>query len=110
MTDDSNRRRSARIKTRFESLYSAGRYEGAGVLSEISFSGARVEGASLKPELGKELRIYVFVQPVCPFEVIGRVVRHTEEGFAIEFDNLSDDVRRLIEDASAMVGLPDASN
>ena len=101
--DDSERRRTARIQTRFESLYSAGRSEGTGVLSDISYSGALISGASLHPEIGKRLRIYVFVQPVAPFELAGTVVRHTEDGFAIEYEADSDELKRFVDDAAALV-------
>ncbi len=103
--ESSNRRRAGRIPTQFESLYSAGRCEGTGILTDISFTGAMIEGASLKPEIGKALRIYVFVQPVSPFEIVGTVVRHSEQGFAIEYPSLSDEVRRLVEDAAAIVNV-----
>jgi hypothetical protein len=102
-SENSNRRRDGRVTTRFESLYSAGRSEGTGTLSDISYSGAMVVGASLKPEVGKQLRIYVFVQPVAPFELVGTVVRHTEDGFAIEYPMVSEEIRRFVDDAAAIV-------
>jgi len=104
-----NRRRSGRIQTRFESLYSAGRYEGTGVLADVSYTGALVEGASLKPDIGKPLRLYVFVQPVAPFELVGTVVRHTDNGFAIEYPTLSEETRRFIDDAAAIVRVRERS-
>jgi hypothetical protein len=100
-----NRRRDGRVQTQFESLYSAGRSEGTGVLSDISYSGALIEGVSLKPEIGKPLRIYVFVQPVAPFELVGTVVRHTKTGFAIEYPTPSEAVRRFVDDAAAIVNV-----
>ncbi len=103
--DDGNRRRGGRVPTQFESLYSAGRSEGTGTLADISYSGALIEGASMKPEIGKDLRIYVFVQPVAPFELVGTVVRHTEAGFAIEYPAVSDEVRRFVDDAAAIVNV-----
>ena len=107
-TPAADRRRSGRIQTRFELLYSAGRNEGTGTLADISYSGAMIEGATLKPELGKHLRLYVFVQPVAPFEVVGTVVRHTENGFAISYPTLSEEVRRLVDDAAAIVSVPES--
>ena len=101
-----NRRREGRVTTRFESLISTGRTEGTGVLADISRAGALVEESTLKPEIGKPIRLYVFVQPVAPFEVVGTVVRHTESGFAIEYGDLSDEVRRLVYDAGAMLTKP----
>jgi hypothetical protein len=101
-----NRRRDDRVQTRFESLYSAGRSEGTGILTDVSYSGAMIVGTTDKPEIGKPLRIYVFVQPVAPFELVGTVVRHTEDGFAIEYPTLSEETRRFIDDAAAVVGTP----
>jgi hypothetical protein len=103
MENEGNRRRDGRVQTRFESLYSAGRSEGTGTLADISYSGAMIVGASTKPDIGKPLRVYVFVQPVAPFELVGTVVRHTEEGFAIEYPTLSEDTRRFVDDAAAIV-------
>jgi hypothetical protein len=100
-----NRRAQGRVQTRFESLYSAGRSEGTGTLSDISYSGALVEGASLAPEIGKTLRLYVFIQPVAPFELVGEVVRHTERGFAISFHDMSDEVKRFVDDIAAVVNV-----
>ena len=73
-----NKRGEGRVRTQFETLYSAGRAEGAGILADISYSGALIAEASLRPDIGDKLRLYVFVQPVSPFELIGNVVRHTE--------------------------------
>ena len=102
--DSLDRRRGARVKTRFESLYSTGPAEGTGMLADISYSGAQIVGASLKPEVDKPLRIYVFVQPVAPFELSGEVVRHSQDqGFAIEFKELSSELRALVDDAAAIV-------
>ena len=104
-----NRRSEGRVRTQFETLYSAGRTEGAGILADISYSGARIEEASLRPEVGDKLRLYVFVQPVAPFELIGSVVRVTEDGFAIEYELSDPDVRRLVDDAAAIVTTPSRS-
>ncbi len=104
MANEGNRRRDGRVQTRFESLYSAGRGEGTGTLADISYSGAMIEESSLQPEVGRELRLYVFVQPVAPFELIGKVVRVTEHGFAIEYEKIEDpEIRRFVDDAAAIV-------
>ena len=78
--------------------------EGAGVLTDISYSGARLESSSLTPELGTKVRLYVFVQPVSPFELVGEVVRTSPGGFAIAYQIESPDVRRLVDDVAALVG------
>jgi hypothetical protein len=97
-----NKRRSARIKTRFETLHSSG----VGILTDISYSGAMLEKSEVKPEIGSEVRLFVFLQPVDPLQLVGRVVRHTDEGFAIDFKDLDPDVRRFVDDAAAIVTAP----
>ena len=102
------KRKEPRFKTCFDALYSDCKTEGAGVLADISYSGARIENASLRPEVGTCVRFYVFVQPVLPFELIGHVVRVTENGFAIEYDVSNPEVRRLVDDVAAIVAAPQA--
>ncbi|MBW2268650.1 MAG: PilZ domain-containing protein [Deltaproteobacteria bacterium] len=96
-------RKSPRFRTRFDTLYGAGAAEGAGILTDISHSGARLEGVSLWPELGLEVRLYVFIQPVAPFELVGRIVRKTESGFAIVFELENPEIRHLVDDVAALV-------
>jgi hypothetical protein len=97
------RRRNPRLKIRFDTLYSAGAQEGSGVLTEISYTGARIEEVMNPPKEGTLVRIYIFIQPVAPFEIAGHVARASEDGFAIHYDNFDDDVRGLVDDVSAIV-------
>jgi len=97
------RRRSPRFRARFDALLSTGRQEGAGTLAEISYSGARLDEASIRPEPGSRITLYVFVQPVAPFELQGVVVRHTETGFAVDYDLFDAEIRRLVDDVSALI-------
>ena len=60
-------RRSPRFRTRFDALISAETEEGAGVLAEISYAGARLEDSSINPPLGSRVTLYIFVRPVAPF-------------------------------------------
>jgi hypothetical protein len=100
------RRKDIRFRTRFDALISSGPAEGAGVLVDISYSGARLEESSLRPELGTSVRLYVFIQPVAPFELVGYVTRHTDSGFVILYEVADPDVRRLVDDVSAIVATP----
>ena len=106
MSKSENQRRNLRFKTQFETLYSSERQEGAGTLVDISYSGALMAGASLSPPVGTKLRIYVFVQPVSPIEVIAQVVRVTDNGFAVEYADPGDHIRHLVDDAAAIVSVP----
>lgn len=101
-----NRRRNPRFRARFDALCSAGEREGAGTLADISRSGARLDGASYCPEPGTKVRLYVFVQPVSPFELVGEVVRSDARGFAIRYTELDPAIGRLVDDVAALVSLP----
>jgi len=99
-----DRRNHPRFRTKFDVLCSAGETEGAGTLVNISRSGAQIDGASHSPEIGTKVRLYVFIQPVCPFELAGEVIRADEETFAIRYSNLDPEVGRLVDDVAALVG------
>lgn len=98
-----NRRDHPRFDTRFDALCSTGEREGAGTLLDISRSGARLETSNDVPELGTKVRLYIFVQPVCPFELSGEVVRCEGSTFAIRYDDLDPEVGRLVDDVAALV-------
>ena len=100
-----DRRRSPRFQTRFDTLVSAGAREGAGTLTDISYSGARLEDSSIRPPVGTLVRLYVFVRPVSPFELEGTVSRHTETGFAIDYELFDAEIRRLVDDVTALVSI-----
>jgi hypothetical protein len=102
-----DKRKDPRFRTRFDALYSLERAEGAGVLVDLSYTGARLENASIWPPLDTKVRLYVFIQPVSPFELVGHVVRLTESGFAIEYAVEDPEVRRLVDDVSAIVSAPE---
>ncbi|HME70161.1 MAG TPA: PilZ domain-containing protein [Myxococcota bacterium] len=99
-----DRRRNSRIRTHFETTYSTERQEGSAILANISYSGALLTQASLQPRLGSQVRVYVLLNEDFPFVIVGKVVRHVEGGFAIEYADLSPEVRRLVDDAVAMIG------
>ena len=100
------KRRDTRFSVALNAHYSAGPEEGIGVLSNISYSGALIEDSSVQPTVGAKVRIYVFVEPAdpiapaSPYELVGRVVRHSSSGFAIEYEDPDPEVRELVDDAS----------
>jgi hypothetical protein len=98
-----DRRRNPRFKTHFDTLCSTGDREGAGQLLNISRSGACLGAVSELPEIGAKVRLYIFIQPVCPFELSGEVVRHDGSSFAISYSNLDPEVGRLVDDVAAVV-------
>ncbi|MDX1648535.1 MAG: PilZ domain-containing protein [Myxococcota bacterium] len=106
MSQTTERRRSRRILTRFDALLSSGREEGSGVLADISLNGAAFTDASFAPPPGTLVRAYVFVRPVSPFELVGRVVRREGDAFAIEYEKLEAETQRLVEDVAGLVSVP----
>ena len=101
-----DRRQHPRFKTRFDALCSTGDREGAGALIDISRSGACLGSVADLPQLGAKVRLYIFIRPVCPFELSGEVVRVDESSFAISYSNLDPEVGRLVDDVAALVMSP----
>lgn len=104
-----DRRRSPRIRSRFDALVMAGAREGAGVLADISHSGARLEDCSEQPPVGTRVRLYVFAEPAPAFELEGVVVRHTETGFAIGYELHDAAIRARVDAVSELARTPVAS-
>lgn len=99
-----DRRNHPRFRTKFDVLCSAGETEGAGTLVNISRSGAYLDTSNECPEIGTKVRLYIFIQPVCPFELSGEVVRVDGSSFSIRYSNLDPEVGRLVDDVAALVG------
>ena len=113
MTETMEWRRDNRVAIRLVAHYDIGRMAGTGMLANISYSGALIEDANMEPEVGTPVVLYVYLKPpsafgaATPFELAGDVVRQTPNGFAIEFkDRLDPDVRRMVDDAAAVVTAP----
>lgn len=70
----------------------------------ISRSGALLDTSNEMPEPGTKVRLYIFIQPVCPFELSGEVVRVDGTRFSIRYSNLDAEVGRLVDDVAALVG------
>jgi hypothetical protein len=113
MTATTHPSRDDRISIRLEAHCSVGHFEVVGVLTNISYSGALIEDTSMKPAIGTPIVLYVYLKPpsafeaATPFELTGRIVRHSSTGFAIAHeDNLDPDVRRMVDDATTIVAVP----
>ena len=101
-----NQRRDPRFASDLVTLFAAEEREGSGILSEISYCGARLEKTSLRPQVGSLVTLHVMVPPVAPFSLQSHVARQTETGFAIHTDVFDGAVRRLVDDVSAIVHAP----
>ena len=67
----------------------------------------------MQPEVGTPIILYLFLKPpgafeaATPLKLTGHVVRHNSTGFAIEYEhNFNPKVRRMLDDAAAIVAAP----
>ena len=98
-------RRAPRIKTRLEAYFSSARQEGPAVLADVSSVGALLEQTPSRPRVGASAHMTVFLPNSSQrmlLQVGGQVIRHTEAGFAIEFEMPNPHVYGLLgEDAAS---------
>jgi hypothetical protein len=110
MNEQPEIRSSPRVRTWFETHFSSQRQEGEGVLADVSYTGARLEDTGIRPSIGALAILYVCLpEDTKPFQLEGRVARHTDAGFAIEYEKPDQDTRRGVDRIAEMVGLPQAS-
>jgi hypothetical protein len=110
MTEESEIRSSPRIRTWFETHFSSQRQEGEGVLADVSYTGARVEDTGIQPSIGALAILYVCLpDDPKPLQLEGKVTRHTDAGFAIEYDKPDRDTRCGVDRIAELVGFPEAS-
>ncbi len=102
MTETPDKRHGPRIKTGVTAYFSSEREEGSAVVADISPGGARLEQAEPRPSVGARVRLSLFLPNISKrWQVSGRVVRHTEGGFAIEYERPDPYICDLfIEDAA----------
>ncbi len=110
MADAPNPSRAERVPIRLDTYYAYGRVEGAGVLANISYSGALIEGTPRQPDVGTPIVLHICLHPPSafaassPFELVGRVARHSLTGFAIQCaERVDPALRRMVDDAAALV-------
>ena len=114
MTETTDRRHANRVRISLKAHYSFNGIDGFGVLADVSYSGALIEDISTRPpEIGTPIVVCVYLisphdfEEVTPLELAGHVVRHSLVDFAIEYeDNHDPDVRRMVDDAAAIVAGP----
>ena len=113
MTETTNKRHKNRIPTSLKTYYTFDGVDGVGVLADISYSGALIEGISKRPEIGKSIVLCVYLKSplisgkVLTFELSGVVIRLSSTGFAVEYeDNHEPDVRRMLDAAAAIMAGP----
>ena len=87
MTQQPERRSTPRIATDLSTFFFSAPEEGPAVLANVSPTGALLALAQteLRPRVGASVRLSVILRNQI-LHAMGKVVRQTERGFAIEFD------------------------
>ncbi len=82
----SRRRRGARMRLLHPAFFESSGHQGSATLTEVSYSGARLQVEQAGPLLGEPVRIYVWpTNHAEPFELAGHVVGLRDDGFAVEY-------------------------
>ena len=99
-----------RIGKRLDVLYTSGREEGRGALTEISDSEALLEDTGSAPHLGAGVTVYVSVPNAAEsLKLLGKVSRHTEGGFAIQLEAPSPEIAVFLGEPAAAETIPTGS-
>ena len=92
-----DRRNSGRSRARLDVLVQFEDHESAGMLGDISHSGALVEDCTLLPPVGAAVRLYLFPPVGRAFSLEGTVSRHAEAGFALSYALHDVGLRSLVD-------------
>lgn len=85
------RRGAPRVRLLTRACFYAEDVEGEGTVFDLSVSGARVENASHRLQPGAETRLILALSDDdAPLEASGKVVRETETGFAVCFNQVDE--------------------
>ncbi len=104
MAEVPDRRRAPRIKAALEVYVDSGREEGPAVLADVSSVGALLEQTPSRPRVGASAHMTVFLPNSSQrmlLQIVGHVIRHTEAGFAIEYERNLHVYGLLGEDAAS---------
>jgi hypothetical protein len=96
--------RNARVRTQFECLCASTSRKGEATLVNISYTGALLSQPTLTPPRGDVVIVKLPLPGDRHFHLRGRVARYDSNGFALEFDRMDDEIRRLVDDAAAIGG------
>ncbi len=98
------RRLASRTEVRFAALCRSGLRNGAGVLVNISASGAQLECQSIRPATDSIVTIQFDIpEREAPIKLRGKVVRQTKAGFAVQFLRVTPELLELVGDPSTPV-------
>ena len=110
MTNTARKHRANRFSIPLQVYCSFERVEGVASLVDISYTGALLEDTEMRPKIGTRVSLYMHLsaprasEAATPSELAGVAVRHSSDGFAVEFESSDDPyLRRVVDDAGAIV-------
>ena len=109
MTDATSDSRADHFPIPLKVYCSFGAVAGIASFIDISYSGALLGNTGLRPEVGTRIQFYLHLKPPCaseaskPSELAGVVIRHSSDGFAVEFEESRDPVVREMLGAAAAI-------
>ena len=98
-----NRRDSGRFEADFECLCAGVHQKGSGVIEDISYRGALIGTTRVVPDRGELVGLGLELANLGAVVLIGRMVRLTISGFAIEFDHLDARAKEFVDSVAAIV-------
>ncbi len=91
-------RRAVRLPTRFEVLYATDRENRLGTVTALSRVGAWVETYEERlPPVGADVQLRISATYERQIELAGRVLRHGEKGFAVDFLSATVELLELLD-------------
>ena len=107
---DPRRRRGARTRLEHRAFFESSEHQGSATLTEVSYSGARLQVDRTGPALGESVRIYVWpANHPEPFELAGHVVGLRDDGFTVEYQEPGQAICQWIDSLQAAGATPPAS-
>ena len=110
MTDTTKPPRDDRFPLPLKVHCSFEQLEGFATLTDISYTGALLGNTGLRPKLGTLVKLCLYLKPPRasetskPSELVGVVIRHSSDGFAVVFEDSRDpDMRRMVDSVAALV-------
>jgi hypothetical protein len=86
------------MRTQHPAFFEAAHHRGAAILCEVSYSGARLAVTGARPAVGEQVSVYVWpANQEEPVPLAGRVVGHRKDGFALEFEEVGQELCQWID-------------
>ena len=107
---DLRRRRGARTRLAHRAFFESSKHQGAATLTDVSYSGARLQVEQEGLAVGESVRIYVWpANHPEPFELAGQVVVLRDDGFTVEFEEPGQAICQRIDALQSSETTPPAS-